>query len=78
MKKFVIQKQLIPAEYIGGDPNWTKRQVWVLRLNSNDTVDEFDNLEEAIQKREELFNSDPTQRIYKVVQVDNGNFTDII
>ena len=77
MKKFVIQKQLIPAEYVGGDPNWTKGQVWVLRLNGNDTIDEFDNLEEAIQKRDELFNSDPTQRIYKVVENNNGTFIDI-
>lgn len=77
MKEFVIQKQLIPAEFVANDPNWGKRQIWVLRLNNIDNVDEFDTLEEAQQKRNELFNSDPTSRIYKVVQYINGQFIDI-
>lgn len=77
MKKFVIQKQLIPAEFNGGDPNWSKRQIWVLRLNGNDTVDEFDTAEEAIEKNYELLSSDPTNRIYKiVVRNEDGTYSD--
>ena len=34
---YFIHKQLIPADVNAGDPNWAKRQIWVLRLNSNDT-----------------------------------------
>ena len=32
---YVIHKQLIPIDTNMGDPNWAKRQVWVLKLNSN-------------------------------------------
>lgn len=77
MKKFVIQKQLVPSDNNLSDPNWAKRQIWVLRLNQNDTIDEFDSLDEAIAKRDELFNSDPTNRVYKVVENFEGNLKDI-
>jgi hypothetical protein len=60
-----------------GDANWAKRQIWVFKLNSNDTIDEFDTLEEAISKKDELFNDDPTQRVYKVVENVDGSFVDL-
>ncbi len=76
MKRFVIQKQLVPTDVNTGDANWAKRQIWVLKLNANDTIDEFDTLEEAISKKDELFNDDPTQRVYKVVENVDGSFVD--
>jgi hypothetical protein len=77
MKRFVVQKQLVPVDVNAGDPNWSKRQVWVLKLNSNDTIDEFDSLEEAVAKRDELFNGDPTPRVYKVVERIDDRFIDL-
>jgi hypothetical protein len=77
MKRFVVQKQLVPSDVNTGDANWAKRQIWVLKLNGNDTIDEFDTLEEAISKKDELFNDDPTQRVYKVVENVDGSFVDI-
>ena len=77
MKQFVIQKQLVPTDVNTGDSNWAKRQIWVLKLNANDTIDEFDSLEEAISKKDELFNDDPTQWVYKVVEKIGGSFVDI-
>lgn len=67
MKEYAIQKQLIPVDK-GTDPNWAKRQVWVYRLNSEDDVNEYDNLEEAITDRDKLSSDDPTDRIYRVVK----------
>jgi hypothetical protein len=77
MKRFVVQKQLVPSDINMGDANWAKRQIWVLKLNGNDTIDEFDTLEEAISKKDELFNDDPTQRVYKVVENVDGSFVDL-
>jgi hypothetical protein len=77
MKRFVVQKQLVPSDVNTGDANWAKRQIWVLKLNGNDTIDEFDTLEEAISKKDELFNDDPTQRVYKVVENVDGSFVDL-
>ena len=77
MKRYLIQKQLVPLDINQSDPNWSKRQVWVLKLNSNDTIDEFDDLEEAIAKRDELFNGDPTPRVYKVVERIDNRFIDL-
>ena len=75
---YVIHKQLIPIDKNTGDPNWAKRQVWVLKLNPNDTIDEFGSLSEAEAKRDELLNSDPTGRIYKVsIKNEDGSFSDI-
>jgi len=75
---YVIHKQLIPIDSNMGDPNWAKRQVWVLKLNSNDTLDEFEDLESAEQKKNELTNSDPTGRIYKIsIKNDDGSFSDL-
>jgi hypothetical protein len=77
MKRFVVQKQLVPSDVNMGDANWAKRQIWVLKLNGSDTIDEFDTLEEAISKKDELFNDDPTQRVYKVVENVDGSFVDL-
>ncbi len=77
MKRYVIQKQLVPLDINAGDPNWAKRQIWVLRLNQSDTVDEFDTIDEAVIKRDELINNDPTLRIYKIVERIDGNYLDI-
>ena len=75
---YVIHKQLIPIDINMGDPNWAKRQVWVLKLNSNDTLDEFEDLESAEQKKNELTNSDPTGRIYKIsIKNEDGSFSDL-
>ena len=75
---YFIHKQLIPADVNAGDPNWAKRQIWVLRLNSNDTIDEFESLEEAKVYADSLFATDPTARIYKVVSKnEDGTFLDV-
>jgi len=75
---YVIHKQLIPIDTNMGDPNWAKRQVWVLKLNSNDTLDEFEDLESAEEKKNELTNSDPTGRIYKIsIKNVDGSFSDV-
>ena len=74
---YVIHKQLIPVDTNMGDPNWAKRQIWVLKLNSNDNVDSFENYQDALNKRNELDNEDPTSRIYKiVVKNEDGTFSD--
>jgi hypothetical protein len=64
-----ILKQLIPAPLNESDPLWAKRQVWVLKLNSEDTIDEFQTQSEAQSYADDLTASDPTNRIYKVVVV---------
>ena len=75
---YVIHKQLIPIDKNTGDPNWAKRQVWVLKLNPNDSIDEFDNLVDAEAKKDELTNSDPTGRIYKIsIKNEDGSFSDL-
>jgi hypothetical protein len=61
-----------------GDPNWAKRQIWVLKLNANDTIDEFETIEEAQTKVGILINEDPSGRIYKVVEKnEDGTFSDV-
>jgi len=76
---YYIQKQLLPVDKNLGDPNWAKRQIWVLKLNPDDTIDSFENLSEAQSKRDELDNADPTSRIYKVVlKNEDGNYTDVV
>ena len=73
--KYAVQKQLIPTDVNAGDPNWAKRQIWVYKLNPEDSVDEFTTLEEAISKRDELDNEDPTTRVYRVVKkLDSFNY----
>ena len=67
--KYRVYKQLIPAPLNESDPVWAKRQVWVAKLNSQDTIDEYDTEAEANTKRDELTAADPTQRIYEVREV---------
>jgi len=68
--KYRVYKQLIPVPLNTDDPTWAKRQIWVQKLNSEDTIDEFDTLAEAQAKRDELTAADETGRIYKVEEVE--------
>lgn len=68
--KYRVYKQLIPASFDGTDPSWAKRQVWVQKLNSTDTVDEYDTQAEADTKAAELTSADPTDRVYEVRTVE--------
>ena len=75
---YLVHKQLIPIDKSMGDPNWAKRQIWVLKLNANDTIDEFETIEEAQTKVGLLMNEDPSGRVYKVVQKnEDGTYSDI-
>jgi len=69
MPTYRIYKQLIPAPLNEGDPSWAKRQVWVAKLNSEDTVDEFDTLAEAEALKSTLESNDPTGRQYKITEI---------
>lgn len=71
---YKILKQFLPAQYDASDPLWAKRQIWVAKLNQEDTIDEFETLEQATAKRDELDQADPTNRVYKIIQIDlTGN-----
>jgi hypothetical protein len=71
---YKILKQFLPAQYDASDPLWAKRQIWVAKLNQKDTIDEFETLEQARVKRNELDQADPTNRVYKIIQIDlTGN-----
>ncbi len=75
---YYIHKQLIPVDRSMGDPNWSKRQIWVLKLNAEDTIDSFETIQEAQTKVGLLMNEDPSGRVYKVVQKnEDGTFSDI-
>jgi hypothetical protein len=75
---YYIHKQLIPVDRNLGDPNWGKRQIWVLKLNAEDTIDSFETIEEAQSKIGQLINQDPSGRVYKVVlKNENGTYTDV-
>jgi hypothetical protein len=75
---YYIHKQLIPTDTNVGDPNWAKRQIWVLKLNPNDTIDSFENLEDAENAKNELQFSDPSGRVYKIVlKNEDGSYLDI-
>lgn len=64
-----IQKQFVPVDTNNGDPDWAKRQIWVAKLNAEDTVDEFDTMEEAEAKKLELETADPSGRVYRIVEI---------
>lgn len=68
--KYRVYKQLLPAGYDANDPNWAKRQIWVQKLNGDDTVDEYDTEAEANTKKTQLENADPTDRVYEVRTVE--------
>ena len=64
-----IQKQFVPVDTNNGDPDWAKRQIWVAKLNAEDTVDEFNTMEEAEAKKLELETADPSGRVYRIVEI---------
>ncbi len=64
-----IQKQFVPVDANNGDPDRAKRQIWVAKLNAEDTVDDFDTLEEAETKKVELETADPSGRVYRIVEI---------
>ena len=71
--KYVIYKQLIPVPLNASDPSWARRQVWVQKINSEDTIDETTTLTAARTKKTALTAADETGRVYKIVKVDlNG------
>jgi len=75
---YYIHKQLIPVDKNLGDPSWSKRQIWVLKLNAEDTIDSFETIEEAQSKIGQLISQDPSGRVYKVVlKNENGTYTDV-
>jgi hypothetical protein len=43
--------------------------IWVAQLEPDDPIYDFDNLEEAELKKDELQAADPTGRQYKVEQI---------
>ena len=65
-----VYKQLIPAPLNEADPSWAKRQVWVAKLNSTDTIDEYATQAEADAKKAELEAADPTGRVYEVRAIE--------
>ena len=67
--KYRVYKQLIPAPMNEADPSWAKRQVWVAKLNSLDTIDEYVTEAEANTKKDELAAADPSGRVYEVREV---------
>lgn len=56
---FEVQMQFIP----GSD------QIWVARINPEDPIYEYDNLNEAQAKATELQDADEIGRQYKVVEL---------
>jgi len=59
MLMYQIQMQYIP----GND------QIWVARLSSEDPIYEYNNMEEAEYKAEELEEADTSGRKYRVVEL---------
>jgi hypothetical protein len=66
---FKILKQLIPTGQDSNEPSWAKREVWVSKLDDNDTIDEFETQQDAESRKSQLESSDPTNRLYKIVEV---------
>lgn len=64
-----ILKQLIPSNSVASDPQWAKRQVWVAKLDANDTIEEFETEAQAITRKDELASADATGRAYSIVEV---------
>jgi hypothetical protein len=56
---FEVQMQFIPEN----------NSIWVARLNPEDPIYEYDNLNEAQAKATELQDADETGRQYKVVEL---------
>ena len=65
---YFIHKQLIPKNNL----------IWVLKINESDSIYSFDNLEEAIFKKEELIQNETDGRVYKIsIKNEDGSFSDI-
>jgi hypothetical protein len=65
---YYIHKQLIPKNNL----------IWVLKINESDSIYSFDNLEEAIFKKEELVQNEIDGRVYKIsIKNEDGSFSDI-
>lgn len=65
---YFIHKQLIPKNNL----------IWVLKINESDSIYSFDNLEQAIFKKEELIQNETDGRVYKVsIKNEDGSFSDI-
>ena len=69
MATYRIYKQLIPLTPNENTPSWAKNDVWVAKLNSEDTIDEFSLKKDATAKMNELVQNDPTNREYKIEKV---------
>lgn len=54
----------VEMEFIPGNP-----QIWVLKLNPDDPIYEYDNYEEAQAKADELQAADTTGRLYRVSNI---------
>ena len=67
MSNFYIHKQLIP-----------NTNIWVLKLDEEDSIHSFETEDEAHAQKEDLFQNDESDRIYKVVtKNEDGSFSDI-
>ncbi len=65
---YVIHKQLIPGNNL----------IWVLKINESDSVNRFDDLENAEAKLEELKLSETEGRNYKIsLENLDGTFSDL-
>jgi hypothetical protein len=60
--KYEVQMQFIP----GLD------QIWVARLNPEDPIYQYDNIEEAQAKAEELQSADETGRQYRATGIEKA------
>ena len=66
MSNFYIHKQLIP-----------NTNIWVLKLDEEDSIHSFETIEEAHIQKESLIQNDESERIYKVVtKNEDGSFSD--
>jgi len=67
--EYYVHKQLIPKNNF----------IWVLQLDSNDTIDVFETLEQAQSKIGELISKEENiNRAYKVcIKNEDGSYTDI-
>ncbi len=65
---YVIHKQLIPGNKL----------IWVLKINPSDSIFEYETLESANQKLEELKSLDIEGRNYKIsLKKEDGSFSDV-
>ena len=65
---YYIHKQLLPNNNL----------IWVLKLHPEDTIEQFETIEEAQRKIGLLINEDKSGRIYKVcIQNEDGSYSDI-